>query len=234
MEKSGGESFIDQTVGQSMAERLDRENSFESVGKSEQDRHEEIRHAREFRRGLIHDALVQISELKLIPSKELDWEIDKFYTTERRRQNYIDKYEIRDQDEVEEMLSGLDLDNSEDFYLLMEKLRQVYADLKMRLMIVEMETRRLVFKVYGQSTHTKETPQERIARLMNNQEQGIDIADVVLAEVDSMREEGKDEVSIFRALMRKYHPDVSNIEKAHEITRLINALWDGKTKHFVI
>jgi hypothetical protein len=69
---------------------------------------------------------------------------------------------------------------------------------------------------------------------MNNQEQGIDIADVVLAEVDSMREEGKDEVSIFRALMRKYHPDVSNIEKAHEITRLINALWDGKTKHFVI
>ncbi len=234
MELSGSEGLPNPVFSQSMAERLDKETSFESVGKSQQDRQEEIRHAREFRRSLIQDALAQIAVLKEWPVEYLDSERDKFYTTERRRQNYVEKYEARDQLEVEELLSGLDLDNTEHFYQLMEKLRQVYTDLKMRLMIVEMETRRLVFKLYGQSTHTKETREERIVRLLNNEEGEVDIADVVLAEIDGMREEGKDEVSIFRALMRKYHPDVSEIEKAKEITRLIISLYDSRLKHFVI
>ena len=232
--ESLGNSESNRSAGQSMAERLSHETSFESVGKSELDRLDEIRHAREFRRSLIHDALVQIAELKEMPLKYLESEMDTFYTTERRRQNYVEKYELRDQTEIEELLAGLDLDNNEDFYLLMEKLRQVYTDLKMRLMIVEMETRRLVFKLYGQSTHTKETREERIFRLLNNQDRESDVADIVLAEIDGMRSENKDEVSIFRALMREYHPDVSNIEKAKEITQLILALYDSKLKHFVI
>lgn len=234
MELSGSEGLINPVFSQPMAERLDKETSFESVGKSQQDRQHEITHAREFRRSLIQDALAQIAELKEWPLDHLDSERDTFYTTERRRQNYVEKYEARDEAEIEELLSGLDLDNTEHFYLLMERLRQVYADLKMRLMIVEMETRRLVFKLYGQSTHTKETREERIGRLLNNGERETDVADVVLAEIDGMREESKDEVSIFRALMLKYHPDVSEIEKAKEITQLIIALYDSKLKHFVI
>jgi hypothetical protein len=234
MELSGSEGLPNPVLTQSMAERLDKETSFESVGKSEQDRQGEITHAREFRRKLIQDALAQIAELKEWPVEDLDYERDKFYTTERRRQSYVEKYETRDQLEIEELHSGLDIDNTEDFYQLMEKLRQVYTDLKMRLMIVEMETRRLVFKLYGQSTHTKETREERIARFLNSGEREVDVADVVLAEVDGMREEGKEEVSIFRALMRKYHPDVSQIEKAQEVTKLILALYDSKLKHFVI
>lgn len=209
MEKSGGEAFINPSPVQSMAERLDRETSFESVGKSQEDRQDEIRHAREFRKSLIRDALNQIAELHAHPFNSVDYERERFRTTERRRQKYVETYEARDQEYIEELLSGLDLDSNEDFYLIMETLRQVYANLKMRLMIVEMETRRLVFKLYSQSTHTKETRDERVGRLLNNQEQGIDIADVVLAEIDGMREEGKDEVSIFRALMLMYHPDVS-------------------------
>jgi hypothetical protein len=234
MELSGSEGSPNPLFSQSMAERLDKETSFESVGKSQQDRQDEIRHAREFRHSLIEDALIRIAELKEDTVEWLVWEQDKFYTTERRRQNYVEKYEARDQVEIEELLSGLDLDSTEHFYLLMERLRLVYADLKMRLMIVEMETRRLVFKLYGQSTHTKETREERIVRLLNNGEEQVDIADVVLTEIDGMREEDKDEVSIFRALMLKYHPDVSEIEKAKEITQLIIALYDSKLKHFVI
>ena len=228
------EGLSNPVFSQSMAERLDKETSFESVGKSQEDRQNEIRHAREYRRSLIHDALIQIAELKEWPVEYLDSERDTFYKTERRRQNYVEKYELRDQAEIEELLSDLDLDNTEHFYLLMDKLSQVYTDLKMRLMIVEMETRRLVFKLYGQSTHTKETREERISRLLNNEVGETDVADVVLAEVDGMREEGKGELSIFRALMRKYHPDVSEIEKANEITRLILALYNDKLKHFVI
>jgi len=234
MELPVSEGLSNPVFSQSMAERLDKETSFESVGKSQEDRQNEIRHAREYRRSLIHDALIQIAELKEWPVEYLDSERDTFYKTERRRQNYVEKYELRDQAEIEELLSDLDLDNTEHFYLLMDKLSQVYTDLKMRLMIVEMETRRLVFKLYGQSTHTKETREERISRLLNNEVGETDVADVVLAEVDGMREEGKGELSIFRALMRKYHPDVSEIEKANEITRLILALYNDKLKHFVI
>jgi hypothetical protein len=212
----------------------DAESGVEAVGVSQEIRQEDIRHAKQFRRELIAQTLSQIAEFEQMKVSELMFERERFWTTERRREGYIQRHEARDQGSVEELLTTLDLDNPEHQVILLEKLRLVYAALKNRLMIVEMETRRLMFKVYGETTGVKETPEERIQRLYGGGEESADAAEIVLIELDGMREQGKNDHSIYRQLMRRYHPDISSHEQAHQITQLLGLLYDSKTERFSI
>lgn len=220
---------------QEVIEITDAESGVEAVGVNEQIRKEDIQHAREFRRVLIAETLKKIAEFEDKKVKDLMSEPERFWTTERRRQNYVLRHEAHEQAGIEELLWSLDLTNPEHQAVLQERLRQAYAGLKLRLMIVEMETRRLTFKVYGESTGLKETPDERRTRILSGiGEKSVDIADTVLIEIDGLRAEGMDDKKIFRNLQQRYHPDVSEHEKAHEITLLINALYDITMQHFLI
>lgn len=225
--------FVEITV-----EQVDSSNAVETIGRTQQDRLSEIMHARQYRRELIDVACKEIEEIMIAKNKNiLGFKSLKtrFSVTERRRQNYVHNYEDMAQAEIQELLGQLNLDNPEHQAILIQKLNQEYNDLKIRLVIVEMETRRLIQIIYEQATGLGLSDPNRVDRLYGtSSKRDIDAAELLLFELDSLRAQKLDDTTIYKLLVRKYHPDVSDHEKSEEITKLLSALYDKLNKRLHI
>lgn len=221
--------------------QVDETNAVETVGRTREDRLSDIRHAREIRRELIIAGFTEIEAAMRSPGKSdffatitSSRKMD-FWTTERRRKDYVERYEERAQTEIEELLVTLNLEDPADQAILLEKLNQEYALLKTRLIVVEMETRRLLHMFYDHFVGSGKSEEKRREEIHGRlSERGADAAEIVLLEIDTLRRQGLEDGAIYRQLQRKYHPDVSDHEKSEQITKLLNAVYDNKQKRFLI
>lgn len=221
-------------------EQIDASNAVETVGKTREDRLSDISHALEYRRELITAGFAEIKEARRAGGIDgsfasIPYERKKdFWKTEKRRKNYVERYEKLAQIEIDELLTTLNLEDPTDQAILLDKLNQEYILLKTRLVVVELETRRLLNMFYDfyASNHTSEDRYERVQARLG--ERSADAAEIVLLEIDMLRRKGFDDTAIYRKLSQKYHPDVSEHEKSEQIAKILNTIYNKKHKRFLI
>jgi hypothetical protein len=222
----------------SVVEQLDETSALETIGKTRQERIDEIRHAREYRLQLIKEAIDAIRaalEVQPMGMAVSDYWKARARVTERRRESYVNRYEEIVQAEIEGLLNVLDLENPEHQALMVQKLNQAYFEMKQRLVIVEMETRRLMHRVHEEATGTVLRRDDRARMAYGDYSNpDLDAAEILLLGIDELRSQGLSDEAIFRKLIRRFHPDVSQDENSEDITRLLFHIYDNRGKRFFV